>query len=189
MRNIYLFVSAGLALAASGATLAQTAAPEPAPGRSALGTLDTDRDGSISRTEATMNPGLSAQFPMLDKNSNGALEPGEFSRFESEAGAGTGRMPTTPPPGNTLRPPTNPGNPPASLQLDTNTPPELNGIPPPSDSTPPPLESTPPPLGASQPPAGATPPANSTTQPKTGKPGTGYQPRSATSAGGPGDDE
>lgn len=162
MRKLYLPVCA--ALVASGAALAQIPAPMgPAPGRTQLGTLDTDRDGSISRTEATINPSLSAQFPMLDRNSNGALEPAEFARFESEAGMG--RVPAAP-------------NPPASLQLDTNTPAPMT-TPPPMTSTPPPLKSTPPPLGTSPPPKpqGSTPPGSS------------YAPRSATSAGGPGDED
>ena len=173
MRKNYLSVCAGFALVTCGAALAQIPAPMgPAPGRSDLGTLDRDRDGSISRTEATMNPTLSAQFPMLDKNSNGALEPAEFARFESEAGMG--------------RVPTHPGNPPATLQLDTNTPapmttpPPMNSTPPPMDRTPPPLESTPPPLGTSPPPPAPKP---------SSRPGSSYSPRSATSAGGPGDED
>lgn len=58
----------------------------------ALTTLDTDKDGSVSRMEAEANKELNKQFPTLDRNHNGALEPAEFARFEA---AGSSSIPGT----------------------------------------------------------------------------------------------
>ena len=121
-----VFFTAGLTLASGGTAVAQTAPPR-APGQTSMQALDTNRDGSISRIEATSLPSLSAQFRLLDQNQNGALEPAEFARFET-LGAET-------PPGEP------PGNPPAGTR-----PPPLGSTPPPDSTTPAPDGSRPPPI-------------------------------------------
>lgn len=106
-----VFFTAGLTLAsASGVAVAQAS----------LNTLDTNRDGSISRVEATAVPSLHVQFTLLDENQNGALEPAEFARFEDLE-----ERSTTPPPGTSPPP--------------LGTPPRDTPLPPPDGSTPPPV--------------------------------------------------
>ena len=133
MRTVPLF--AGIALVASAAATGQTP----------IGVLDTDRDGSISRTEAEANLALSAQFTALDKNGNGALEPAEFARFETLGAESTS--------GNTTRNPEITPPPPMG-----STPPPMSSTPPPMTSTPPPMSSTPPPNPSTPPPQGGMPP-------------------------------
>jgi hypothetical protein len=92
-----VFFTAGLTLAsASGVAVAQ--APP-------LGTLDTNRDGSVSRIEATALPSLDAQFTLLDENQNGALEPAEFARYEELDRESTPPLGTTPRRGTPFPPP------------------------------------------------------------------------------------
>jgi hypothetical protein len=118
-----VFLTAGLTLASGGVAVAQSS-PDRAPGQTSLTALDADKDGSISRIEATALPSLSADFTLLDQNRNGALEPAEFAQFET-LGAETTK-------GNPAEPPV--------------TPP---GTSPPPDSTPP--GKVPPPPGDARP--------------------------------------
>jgi hypothetical protein len=144
MGYLIALLPAGLALA-SGLELAQ--APTPDPGQTTLSALDTDRDGSISRIEAQMHPGLAAQFPTLDRNANGALEPAEFARFETlgaETTPGTAAPPS--PRGGFVSPPLN------------QVPPPLSTEEPPTGTSPPPMVPTNPPDGSSPPPSGSSPP-------------------------------
>lgn len=132
-----IFFTAGLTLASSGVVVAQVSVPRQ-PGESSFTALDHNKDGSISRIEATSHRSLSEQFTLLDQNQNGALEPAEFARFE------------------TLGAETTPGTP-----GDTGAPPGMSGTlrnPPPNTSTPPPLGATPPPDSSTPPPDGSTPP-------------------------------
>lgn len=92
MRRPLEAILAGGTLALASVASAQAPAPT-------MNSLDTDRDGSLSRYEASAVPGLVGQFQTLDANQNGALESAEFSRFES-TGAGA-----TAPAGGTLTPP------------------------------------------------------------------------------------
>lgn len=124
-----LLVMAGTALAQNPSTPVTPTPPAPA----TLSELDTDKDGSISRSEAAQNIRLSGQFPSLDANGNGALEGAEFSRFEA-----TGSMMSPPPPLNSIPPATT--------------------TPPPNATTPPPNTTTPPPSGATSAPATTPPP-------------------------------
>jgi hypothetical protein len=135
-----IFFTAGLTLASSGVVVAQTSVPS-GPGQTPFAALDHDKDGSISRSEATSQRALSDRFTLLDENRNGALEPAEFARFE------------------TLGAETTPGTP--GAPGDPGTPPGMSGTlrnPPPNTSTPPPLGSTPPPDSSTPPPDGSTPP-------------------------------
>lgn len=141
MKFLQFTIASAVALIFSGAALTQSpgagmSPPAPAanPPRT-LGALDANRDGSVSREEAAQNAGLAGQFPVLDANANGALEPAEFSRFESlgaESTTGTSAAPdrtapSTPPPRSTVTPP-----------------PPLTGTPPPQTATPPPASAPPP---------------------------------------------
>ena len=73
--------------------------------QASLTTLDTNRDGSVSRVEATALSSLDAQFDLLDENRNGALEPAEFARFEELDRAEPPPLGSTPPRGTPLPPP------------------------------------------------------------------------------------
>lgn len=88
------------ALLPAGLALAGTLEVAQGPRQDAMTELDTDRNGSISRAEASANPELDARFQVLDRNTNGALEPAEFARFETEPASGPQapgfRMPPTP---------------------------------------------------------------------------------------------
>ncbi len=67
------------ACASWGTLFAQGVATEAKP--IAFGTLDTNHDGKISRSEARADPELSAQFDMLDLNHDGYLSPQEFQAW------------------------------------------------------------------------------------------------------------
>lgn len=137
-----IFFTAGLTLASGGVAVAQTTAVPRAPGQDAYTALDTNKDGSISRGEATLHPALSAQFTLLDQNQNGALEPAEFARFET---LGAEESPGTP-----AEPPAAPLAPPGMSGTLRNPPP--NTVPPSGSTTPPP-GNNPTPDGSTPPPA------------------------------------
>lgn len=96
------------------------------PGQAAFTALDADKNGNISRLEATADPNLTLRFSTLDQNLNDALEPAEFARFETPMA-----------PGSTG----NPSRLPAPMR-----------VPPPMDSVPPPLGTSPAPAGSTEPP-------------------------------------
>ena len=84
---------AGAALAAcAGVAVAQIAAPPPSTppgGTSSRGAddtftkLDSDKDGMVSKKEASKNKDLAAKWDTLDSNKDGKLDQGEFAAFES----------------------------------------------------------------------------------------------------------
>ncbi|HUR41648.1 MAG TPA: hypothetical protein VM240_10835 [Verrucomicrobiae bacterium] len=140
-----------LSLAMGAATLllagqgtAQAPATTVAPGTvnpNSLVSLDSDRDGSISRAEAAGNSSLSSQFLTLDANGNGALESAEFSRFESTGTTGDtgGTMGAPAWPRNTITPPPPMTPTPVAPTVPSGTSPAPTGASPaPSGSTPPP---------------------------------------------------
>jgi hypothetical protein len=53
--------------------------------------LDKDGDGSISKSEASSNKDLNAQFSKYDANHDGKLDSAEFAKFEA-AGNASGNM-------------------------------------------------------------------------------------------------
>lgn len=59
------------------------------PGAMDFTAVDLDRDGYISRAEASRF-NLGGQFPTLDKNNDGRLDPSEFSVHRSETGRAPG---------------------------------------------------------------------------------------------------
>ncbi len=68
-----------LASGCCGTVLAQGTHPELKP--IAFGTLDTNKDGRISPSEARTDPDLYASFEMLDLNHDGFLSPQEFQAW------------------------------------------------------------------------------------------------------------
>lgn len=51
--------------------------------------LDANKDGEISRSEATVDAELYKRWDQLDANSDGVLDQGEFAQFEAEPAEGT----------------------------------------------------------------------------------------------------
>jgi hypothetical protein len=47
--------------------------------------LDADKNGSVSKKEASSNKSLTAKWDTLDANKDGTLDQGEFARFESSS--------------------------------------------------------------------------------------------------------
>lgn len=68
--------------------------PAPAAGGSSAGTasLDTNRDGVISREEAKASSELSSRFNELDKNRDGSLSAQELSSSGGSGGSGSSPM-------------------------------------------------------------------------------------------------
>jgi hypothetical protein len=56
--------------------------------RARMAKLDTNKDDRISKTEAKADKKLSGEFATLDKNSDGSLDRGEFSKFELDVDIG-----------------------------------------------------------------------------------------------------
>jgi hypothetical protein len=55
--------------------------------------LDSDKDGMVSKKEASKNKNLTAKWDTLDTNKDGKLDQGEFSAFEAGAESGSGSTP------------------------------------------------------------------------------------------------
>lgn len=88
-----------LASVPGGLTLAQGTHSELKP--IAFSTLDTNKDGKISRSEARADPDLDASFDMLDLNHDGFLSPQEFKAWPRAAKAkDSSQDPTTVPGGS-----------------------------------------------------------------------------------------
>jgi hypothetical protein len=96
-KSLELLVGAALA-ACAGLAVAQISAPPPSTppgGTSSRGAgdtftkLDADKDGMVSKKEASKNKDLAAKWDTLDANKDGKLDQGEFAAFES----GTGSVP------------------------------------------------------------------------------------------------
>ncbi|MGH8641063.1 MAG: hypothetical protein ACRET6_05100 [Burkholderiales bacterium] len=64
----------------------------PAPQSGSAASLDTNRDGLISREEAKASSELSSRFNELDKNRDGALSPQELSASGGSGGSGSSPM-------------------------------------------------------------------------------------------------
>ena len=64
---------------------ATSPAPSAAPGatgaKPSLQTLDKDRDGTVSMTEAAADPALAKKFAQLDRNHDGKLDRGELAKY------------------------------------------------------------------------------------------------------------
>ncbi len=66
----------------------------------AFSTLDTNKDGKLSRDEARADPELYADFDMLDTNHDGFLSPEEFHRWPRATPSTTAHDPSTGPGGS-----------------------------------------------------------------------------------------
>lgn len=119
MRNNSLKLLAGAALAAgTGLAIAQISPPPPSsPPSSSPSTgapsspsspsstgaaggsgetftkLDSDKDGMVSKKEASKNKDLTSKWDTLDSNKDGKLDQGEFAAFETGASSGSGSTP------------------------------------------------------------------------------------------------
>jgi len=120
MRNNSLKLLVGAALVAgTGVAIAQISPPPPSspPGSSSPSTgapsspsspsstgsagasgetftkLDSDKDGMVSKKEASKNKDLTGKWDTLDSNKDGKLDQGEFAAFESDASSGSGSAP------------------------------------------------------------------------------------------------
>lgn len=119
MRNKSLELIAGAAIAAfAGAAIAQisppppssspssspsTTSPSPSGGAGAGASagasgdvftkLDSDKDGMVSKKEASKNKDLTGKWDTLDTNKDGKLDQGEFAAFETGASSGSGSTP------------------------------------------------------------------------------------------------
>ena len=113
MRNKSLELIAGAAIAAfAGLAVAQISPPPPstppsspstspsaAPSGGATGTgdvftkLDSDKDGMVSKKEASKNKDLTSKWDTLDTNKDGKLDQGEFAAFETAPSSGSSPAP------------------------------------------------------------------------------------------------
>ena len=117
MRNNSLKLLVGAALAAgTGLAIAQISPPPPSsspstspsttspstsgsPSSSAGASgetftkLDSDKDGMVSKKEASKNKDLTGKWDTLDTNKDGKLDQGEFAAFETGASSGSGSTP------------------------------------------------------------------------------------------------
>ena len=71
----------------------QTPAPATAPGANGadavtLERIDRNRDGKITKAEASADPELARRFSTLDVDNSDKLDSGEFARFEAEEAPG-----------------------------------------------------------------------------------------------------
>ena len=97
MRNQHLHLIAGATIAAfAGLAVAQTAptpstapASAPATSPSAFTKLDSDKNGMVSKKEASKNKDLASKWDALDTNKDGNLDQGEFAAFETSATQGS----------------------------------------------------------------------------------------------------
>ena len=91
MRKQHLHLIAGATIAAfAGLAVAQTsptpsASPSMAPSTSpsAFTKLDSDKNGMVSKKEASKNKELTSKWDILDTNKDGNLDQGEFAAFEA----------------------------------------------------------------------------------------------------------
>lgn len=97
MNNSKLSPRALLALAlsaalASGAAIAQQAAPAAGSSDASRQRLDANGDGVVDKGEAAKSPRLAQQFDQLDKNHDGRLTADERSQMHRGGGDGEGGM-------------------------------------------------------------------------------------------------
>lgn len=94
MRTKVIHLAALAAVLASGAVLAQGIPPQSdtsagATAATGMGAdynrLDTDKDGTLNKREASANKELMEQWDTLDVNQDGKLDEAEFAQFEFES--------------------------------------------------------------------------------------------------------
>ena len=94
MQAKVIHLAALAATFACGTALAQTTPPTTSPGSASTsaGTagaeytkMDKDKDGTLSKKEASSNKELTKQWDTLDVNKDGKLDEAEFAQFESSS--------------------------------------------------------------------------------------------------------
>ena len=95
MRNKHLHLVAGATIAAfAGLAVAQSspapsASPSTSTAPSVFTKLDSDKNGMVSKKEASKNKDLASKWDTLDTNKDGNLDQGEFAAFETSATTST----------------------------------------------------------------------------------------------------
>jgi hypothetical protein len=102
-----LVITAAIAISATLASVANgQPAPSTQPGQpvtpipeipapsAAFVKLDRDKNGSLSKAEATRNKDLAKRWDSLDGNKDGKLDSGEFALFDTTPPGQTGQSPT-----------------------------------------------------------------------------------------------
>jgi hypothetical protein len=93
--------SAVLALAFAGAAFAQAPAPSAPSANSQFGSIDANKDGRVSQSEADSHSELKTAFATLDTDRDSHLSQTEFAKFKGKAaGAGSTDPMKAPPAGN-----------------------------------------------------------------------------------------
>ncbi len=90
-KQLWLALAMSASLASFGA-YAEGDKSEGAPGGGAMSfsSLDKDKDGTISKTEAKKDKSLSDQFKTVDKDGDGKLSETEFQTYSAGAPGGGG---------------------------------------------------------------------------------------------------
>ena len=81
-----LFAAGASVAVAQDTTTPQTDQAQPA--QTSWSDLDTDKNGTLSATEAEANPGLKAHFEQADANADGALTGDEYREFLAKRDSG-----------------------------------------------------------------------------------------------------
>jgi hypothetical protein len=109
-----------LPLAAAANDPAKTPAPMGTKASAQFDALDINRDGRISRAEASSDSKI--EFASLDKNGDGFLDSMEFSQRDMTHESATDSIPPAPPPESTA--PGTPADQPSTSRPDVQTPPK-----------------------------------------------------------------
>jgi len=95
MRKSLELIAGAALVAVSGLAIAQISPPSSNPpsstspstgaasGGDVFTKLDADKDGMVSKKEASKNKDLSSKWDTLDTNKDGKLDQGEFAAFET----------------------------------------------------------------------------------------------------------
>lgn len=97
--NRYLAIAAVSAFSAGFAASVGAADPMTSTSAAAgadMTTLDTDKDGQVSKKEASKNKDLTKKFSSLDANKDGKLDSAEFSLFETAPAGSSSPAPSNP---------------------------------------------------------------------------------------------
>lgn len=92
MQRKFIPLAALAATLACGATLADDKSMSGGTTGAEYTKMDKDKDGTLSKKEASKNKDLTSQWDTLDVNKDGKLDEAEFAQFESSSmGDGMGK--------------------------------------------------------------------------------------------------